>query len=217
MRNCRIPLDSRHILRTAVQFADEHGLNSLSMRRLASELGVEAMSLYHHIKNKDELLDEMVEQIFQEFKPPVPGQDWYLEMVRRSQAMRQVMLHHRWALGLIESRAHPGPATLEHHNAVLGTLRAAGFTVPQAAHAFALLDSFIYGFVLQELSVPFSTGDEAADLAQSILSHMAPDEYPHLVELAREHVLQPNYNFGDEFATGLKLILDGLATMRDRR
>ena len=208
------PLEVRLILNTAIDMADAHGIQALSMRKLASRLGVEAMSLYHHIAGKEELLDAMVERVFDEIDLPVPGNDWREEMTQRAHSMRRAMTRHRWALGLVESRANPGPVTLRHHDAVVGTLRTAGFTVPQAAHAFALLDSFIYGFVLQELSLPFHSGSEAAELAQSMLSRMPAGEYPHLVELAREHVLQPGYDFSDEFSRGLAVILDGLTRMR---
>jgi hypothetical protein len=110
----------------------------------------------------------------------------------------------------MESRASPGPATLRHHDAVLGSLRTAGFSIEMAAHAYSLLDSFIYGFALEEAALPFHTAKETAELAQVILGQLRPDEYPHLTELTVEHVLKPGYDYGNEFAFGLDLILDGL-------
>jgi hypothetical protein len=124
------------------------------------------------------------------------------------------MSRHPWATGLMESRTTPGPATLRHHDAVIGTLRGAGFSIALAAHAFSALDSYIYGFALQEASLPFDTAEETTELAQAILARMSPDAYPHLTEMATEHVLQPGYDYGDEFEFGLDLILDGLQQAR---
>ena len=114
----------------------------------------------------------------------------------------------------MESRSSPGPATLRHHDAVIGSLREV-FSVEMAAHAFSVLDSYIYGFALQEASLPFETGEDGAELAQAILNQMRPDEYPHLTELTVEQVLQPGYDYGDEYEFGLDLILDGLERARD--
>ena len=122
---------------------------------------------------------------------------------------------HRWAIGLIESRSSPGPATLQHHDPVIGSLRQAGFPVALAAHAFSVLDSYIYGFALQEASLPFEGGEETADLAEMIMARFTPCEYPHLAELTLEHVLQPGYDYGGEFEFGVDLILDGLERARD--
>ena len=125
-----------------------------------------------------------------------------------------MLARHPWAVGLMESRTAPGPATLRQHDAVLGVLRGAGFSVPLAAHVFALLDSYVYGFALQEAQLPFRTGDEAAAVAEQITGQMGPDEYPHLRELVLTHVLLPGYDFGDEFSYGLDLLLDGVARAR---
>jgi hypothetical protein len=114
----------------------------------------------------------------------------------------------------MESRTSPGPATLRHHDAVIGTLRQGGFSVAMAAHAFSVLDSYVYGFALQEATLPFHTVEETAEVAQMILAQLPRDEYPHLVELTLEHVLQPGYDYGNEFAFGLDLILDGLERRR---
>jgi AcrR family transcriptional regulator len=207
----RTPLSRERVLRAAVDFADQNGRGSLSMRKLGEALGVEAMSLYNHVANKDELLDGMVDLVFGEIDLPSSGADWKTAMRRRAVSVRQALSRHRWAIGLMESRTSPGPATLRHHDAVIGSLRAAGFSVEMAAHAFSVLDSYIYGFALQEASLPFETGEETAELAQAILKQMPPDEYPHLTELTVEHILQPGYDYGNEFEFGLNLILDGLA------
>jgi AcrR family transcriptional regulator len=210
MGNVRIPLSRERVLQAAVAFADERGIESLTMRKLGEALGVEAMSLYNHVANKDELLDGMVDIVFGEVGLPPGDADWKAAMRRRAVSARQVLAHHRWAIGLMESRTSPGPATLRHHDAVIGCLRGAGFSVPMAAHAFSLLDSYVYGFALQEATLPFDTAEQTAEVAEMILSGLQPDEYPHLTELAVEHVLQPGYSYGDEFEFGLDLVLDGL-------
>jgi AcrR family transcriptional regulator len=205
------------VLRAAVEFADESGIASLSMRKLGEALGVEAMSLYNHVANKDELLDGMVDLVFSEIDLPSGGGNWKPAMRQRAVSARQALSRHRWAIGLMESRTSPGPATLHHHDAVIGILREA-FSVEMAAHAFSALDSYIYGFALQEASLPFDSAEEtaevAAEVADMILQQMPPDEYPHLTELAVEHVLQPGYDYGNEFEFGLDLILDGLERTR---
>jgi AcrR family transcriptional regulator len=211
----RIPLSRERVLRAAVAFADENGIGSLSMRKLGEVLGVEAMSLYNHVANKEELLDGMVDLVFSEIDLPSGGADWRPAMRQRAVSARQALSRHRWAIGLMESRTSPGPATLRHHDTVIGSLREAGFSVGMAAHAFSVLDSYIYGFALQQASLPFETGEETAELAQAILMQMPPDEYPHLTELTVEHVLQPGYDYGDEFEFGLDLVLDGLERARD--
>ena len=211
----RTPLSRERVLRAAVAFADESGIASLSMRKLGEVLGVEAMSLYNHVANKGDLLDGMIDLVFSEIDLPSGEADWKTAMRQRAVSARQVLARHRWAIGLMESRSSPGPATLRHHDAVIGSLREAGFPVALAAHAFSVLDSYIYGFALQEASLPFDTGEETADLARMIMARFTPDEYPHLTELTVKHVLQPGYDYGDEFEFGLDLILDGLERARE--
>ena len=210
----RIPLSRDRVLQAAVAFADERGVASLSMRKLGEVLGVEAMSLYNHVANKSELLDGMVDVVFSEIGVPPTGADWKSAMRQRAVSAREVLSRHRWAIGLMESRASPGPATLRHHDAVIGSLRAAEFSVEMAAHAFSVLDSYIYGFALQEASLPFETGAGTVELAEAIMEQMPSDEYPHLTELTVEHVLRPGYDYGAEYEFGLDLILDGLERAR---
>ncbi|MFD7417876.1 TetR/AcrR family transcriptional regulator [Kitasatospora purpeofusca] len=198
------------MLRAAVELADARGLETLSMRRLGEALGVEAMSLYNHVANKDDLLDGMVDLVFGEVDLPVPGDDWQRAMRQRALSLRLALSRHRWAIGLMESRSTPGPATLRHHDAVLGCLRRSGFSLPLTAHAVSALDSYIYGFALQEKTLPFDSPQETAELAHSILDGLGDDEYPYLTEIATAHVMRPGYSFGDEFEFGLDLILDGL-------
>jgi len=176
------------------------------MRKLGEALGVEAMSLYNHVANKGVLLDGMVDVVFSEIDLPSADLGWRTAMRTRAVSARQALRRHRWAIGLMESRTSPGPATLRHHDAVLGCLRRGGFSIELTAHAYALLDSYIYGFALQEATLPFDSSEETAAVATEIMEHFAADEYPHLTELAVEHVLQPGYQFGDEFEVELLTI-----------
>jgi AcrR family transcriptional regulator len=210
----RTPLSRERVLRAGLAFADENGIGSLSMRKLGESLGVEAMSLYNHVANKDDLLDGMVDLVFSEIELPAVEADWRTAMRERAISARQALMRHRWAVSLMQSRASPGPATLRHHNAVIGSLREAGFPIELAAHAFSALDSYIYGFALQEASLPFDTPEETAEMAEIFLSQFPVDEFPHLAELTIEHVLQPGYDYGNEFEFGLDLILDGLEQPR---
>jgi AcrR family transcriptional regulator len=158
-RQPRTPLNRDRVLRAAVALADENGIGSLSMRKLGEALGVEAMSLYNHVASRGDLLDGMIDLVFGEIGLPPGGAGWKTAMRQRALSARQALSRHPWAIGLMESRSTPGPATLRHHDAVLGSLRQAGFPVALAAHAFSVLDSYIYGFALQEASLPFEAGD----------------------------------------------------------
>ena len=210
----RTPLTRERVLQTAVRRADEGGIASLSMRKLGQELGVEAMALYHHFANKDDLVDGMVDLVFGEIKLPPSTRDWRIAMRQRAIGVRDALLRHRWAVGLMESRRRPGPANLRHHDAVIGSLRAGGFDIGMAAHAYSVLDSYIYGFALTKMNLPFETSDDVAGVAQSMLEPFPPDEYPHMLEILTDHVMKPGYDYGEEFEYGLDLILDGLERVR---
>ena len=209
MPEARVPVTRERVVRAAVVFADEHGIEPLTMRRLGDELGVKAMSLYNHVAHKDDLLDGMIDVVFAEIALP-SGDGWRSAMRRRALDVRAVLTRHRWAVGLMESRTSPGPATLRHHDAVIGCLREAGFSMKLTAHAYALLDSYIYGFALQEKGLPMTTPEETARIAQSIVASFPADAYPHLAAFTFEHVLRPDFDFGAEYEFGLDLILDGL-------
>ncbi|ARX89080.1 AcrR family transcriptional regulator [Streptomyces alboflavus] len=190
--------------------ADEKGSAALTMRAVAAPLGVEAMSLYHHVAGREDVLDGMVDVVFGEIDLPPDGMDWKSAMRHRAESARAALRRHPWAVALMDSRSRPGPATLRHHDAVIGALRAGGFSVAMTAHAFSLIDSYLYGFVIQELSLPFNGSAELGEVAGAILDEMPADAYPHLTELATEHALKPGYDHADEFAFGLTLILDAL-------
>jgi AcrR family transcriptional regulator len=203
------------VLSAAIAFADAHGIESLSMRKLGQELGVEAMSLYKHVANKDDMLDGMIDVVFSEIDLPPMGVHWKTAMRQRALSARQALSRHPWAIGLTESRVRPGPANLRHHDSVIGSLRAEGFSIELALHAYSALDSYIYGFALQERSLPFETPDEIVEVSEMMLARFPADEYPHLTEAMVEHVGKPGYKYADEFEFGLDLILDGLEKLRN--
>jgi AcrR family transcriptional regulator len=210
----RAPLSRERVILEAVALADESGIATLTMRRLADRLQVEPMSLYHHVANKDEILDGMVDVVFREIELPPAGAEWKTAMRRRASSARDALRRHPWAIGRMESRPNPGPATLRHHDAVIGCLRAGGFTTQLTAHAFSAIDSYLYGFAMQELNLPFHTPEETALMAVTFLEQFPATEYPHLAELTTEHVMLPGYDYGDEFEFGLAMILDGLERAR---
>jgi AcrR family transcriptional regulator len=212
----RAPLSRERALSTAVALADAQGIDTLTMRRLAQELGVEAMSLYHHVSNKNDILDGMIDLVFAEIGLPAASTDWKAAMRQRTMAVRAALTRHSWAVGLMESRSSPGPATLRHHDAMIGCCRRAGFSIEMTAHALSLMDSYVYGFVLQEVNLPFSDGDDLEEVLDSMMPVGFSEDYPHLFELATEHVLVPGYSYSNEFEYGLDLILDGLETARSR-
>ena len=208
----RRPLSKERVLDAAIAVADRGGVESITMRRVAQELGVEAMSLYHHVPNKEAILDGVVDRVFEEIEmPDLDGAaDWRDNLRSRARSTREVLSRHRWALGLMDSRRNPGPATLRHHDAVLGVLRRAGFTLPMTAHAVSVLDSYVGGFVLQESALPATTGDELEEVAKGILEEVPGDALPYLRELIEDHALDPGYDPLSEFDAGLELILDAL-------
>jgi AcrR family transcriptional regulator len=208
----RSPLTRQRVLVTAIALADAHGLGAVTMRRLAREVGVEAMSLYHHVRNKDDLLDGMVDTIFAEIEVPSEHEDWMTGMARRAASLRAALTRHPWAISVMDSRKHPGPATLRHHDAVIGSCLAAGFSVEMAAHAFSLIDSYVYGFALQEIALPFDHASDLKETVESILPGELREAYPHLAVLTEEFVLKPGYSHADEFAFGLDLVLTSLDT-----
>ena len=206
----RPALTRERILRAAIGLADRGGIEALSMRNLGEKLGVEAMSLYNHVRNKEDMLDGMVDLIFSEIDLPPTGTDWPNAMRTRAISLHQVLLRHPWANGLMESRSTPGPANLRHHDAVLASLRRAGFSVETAAHAYSVLDSYIYGFTLTETTLPFRKPGEVAEVAANIMEGFRAGEYPYLAEMAVDRAMKPGYSYSIEFEYGLDLILDGI-------
>ena len=210
----RLPLNRERVLETAIALADADGLESLSMRRLGRELGVEAMSLYNHVANKDDLLDGLADLVIGEIEVPSSAGDWRAAMRRRAISAREMLARHPWAGGLMESRTNPSPTRSRYAEAVIGSLRQAGFSIEMAIHAFFTLDSYIYGFAVQEQNLPSGTPEELAGMAGLILGTLPADEYPHLREVVVDHVMNVGFDYADEFEFGLDLILDGLARLR---
>ncbi|GAB3028495.1 TetR family transcriptional regulator [Nocardioides flavus (ex Wang et al. 2016)] len=210
----RPSLTRDRVVDAASRVADAQGLVGVSMRSVGRELGVEAMSLYHHVANKDALLDGLADWVFERIDTPSASGPWRLEMERRARSARTVLAAHPWGLGLIESRRSPGPATLTHHDAVIGCLRASGFSITLAAHAFSVLDAYVFGFVLTEVNLPFHPGESPEDFIADLGPVAA--QYPHLAEMIAEHIVGHDYSYGDEFDHGLALILDGLEARFDR-
>jgi AcrR family transcriptional regulator len=210
----RTPLNRERVLRAAIAVTDTGGIESLTMRKLGHELGVEAMSLYNHVADKDDILDGVVDLVFGEIAVPAGRADWKVAMRQRALSARAVLLRHPWATRLMQSRTKPGPATMRHHDSVLGSLREAGFSLDMAAHAYSVMDSYIYGFALQQTNLPLDTSQNVAQVAQDILRQLPADEYPHLAEMIIEHAMKPGYAYADEFEFGLDLILDGLERLR---
>ena len=203
-------LTRERVLSAAIANADSGGLDALTMRSLAEILDVAPMTLYRHVANKDDLIDAMVDAVFAEIGVPAAAGDWKTSMRRRAIAVRHALARHPWAVGLMESRRTPGPANLRHHDAVLARLRAANFDVASTAHAYSVLDSYIYGFALTKANLPFESSEQAGSVAAGMLERYSATEYPNLVELLEELVMQPGYDYEDEFESGLDLILDGL-------
>ncbi|MDJ0333974.1 TetR/AcrR family transcriptional regulator [Salinibacterium sp. G-O1] len=207
-------LSKQRVVVEAVRLADSEGVTGLSMRRLAGALGAGAMSLYHYVASKDELLDAMIDVVFQEIDLPPEETDWQSAMRQRAVSARKVLARHPWAIGLMESRTSPGPANLLHREAVTACLRKAGFSVVMTTHANWLLDSYVYGFALQEASLPFDTTDELADMAENVwLPQTPPDKFPYLNE-STTVLFAAGYDPAEEFIFGLDLVLAALEPLR---
>lgn len=207
-------LTRERVLQAAMDMADRDGLATLSMRRLGEQLGAGAMSLYHYVPNKDDLIGGMVDLVFAEIDPPEPGGDWRAEMRKRARSTRAALNRHRWAVGLMENH-QAGPASTRLHDRVLGCLREAGFTLDQTVQAYSVLDAYLYGFALQESTLSFETAEEVKAIAASQGWDEMAAEYPYLAEVVSGHVAKVGYDFAGSFEYGLELILDALDHRRE--
>lgn len=203
-------LSRERVVAAALTIADARGTKALTMRSLAADLGVRPMSLYHHVADKEAVLDAITDAVFAEIDLPAPGTPWREAMRDRAVSAREALRRHPWAVTLMDSRLSPGPATLRHHDAVIGALIRDGIPLDMVGHAVALLDAYVFGFAVQEAALPFERPGAASELAERMAAALPPDEYPYLIAFAAEHVARPGYDFGAEFAYGLELILDGL-------
>jgi AcrR family transcriptional regulator len=218
MASGRVPLTRERVLRAAMRVADEGGLEAASMRRVAQELGVEAMSLYKHVANKDALLDGLVELVFEEIGRS-EREDWIEALREQALAMRGALLRHRWAALLIESRVTSGPNRLRLHEATLGALRRGGLTVAQAYSGYLTLDSYIYGFALQEVSWPFEA-DARPEVIHDLAPAISPEEYPHLTEImgfVLERTAADGLRYQDDFLKGLDMVLGAMQALAAQR
>ena len=206
--NARAVLSKARIVEAAALVADRGGIAAVSMRSVAAELGVEAMSLYHHVANKSALLDSLADWAFEQISAPDVDASWRPAMASRARSARSVLVAHPWALGMIEARPRPGTPLLRHFDRVLGCLLNSGFSAALATHLFSALDAYIYGFALTESTLPFTPADGAEkSFAEDVAP--SPDEYPHLARALGELLGNGTYSFADEFDVGLDLILDG--------
>ncbi len=206
----RSTLNRARVLDAAVDLADEIGIEALTIRKLADALGVGAMTIYHHVPSKEEIIDGMVEIVYAEVEKPPADADWRDAIRHRCISARQVLKRHPWAAPLMNTRTSPGPANLSHHDSVIGCLRNGGLSIPMTAHAYAILDGFVYGFTFDENTLPAAGGEGFAEAAKQIAAHFPRDDFPNLAELTFEHVLKPGYDYGVSFEFGLDLIIDGL-------
>ena len=208
----RTPLSKERIIQAAVAIADGEGLEECSIRKVAEKLGAAPMALYRHVANKEDLLDGMVDVVFAEMYPPAVKGAWKAELRKRGTSARAALQRHPWAVGLMESRVHPGEASAVHHNATMGCLREAGFPFREAVHAYNLLDAYTYGFALQELTIPFATPEESGAVAAETVGERG-DEFPYLAEVVEE-LSKRGYDYTEEFEFGLDFILDGLRRLK---
>jgi AcrR family transcriptional regulator len=202
------------ILRAALKLADERGIEAASMRNVGDALGVEAMSLYKHVANKDDLLGGVADLVMAEYEIPEPGGDWKAALRRSAMSAHEALRRHPWAGTVVESLSSPGPVRLRYLDAVVGVLREAGFPMPIVASAFMALDSHTYGFTLQELALPFNR-ETVAEVAGDFVERL-PDDLPNLKAMA-EHAMSGTDAVGLDFQFGLDLILDGLERLLKAR
>lgn len=210
-------LSIERVVSEALRIADAEGVDGLSMRGLAAALGAGVMSLYHYVANKEELLDAMIDVVFDEIQLPSLTVDWKVAMRGEAVSARAVLARHPWAISLMESRTSPGPANLRHREAVTACLRQAGFSVVMATHANWLLNGHVYGYALQEASLPFDSAEDLAEMTEDVyLPQIPADRFPYLHE-SGAHLMEIGYDPSTEFLFGLDLVLDALEPLRDVR
>jgi AcrR family transcriptional regulator len=210
------PLNLERTLQVALVIADDVGLEAVTMRRLARELGVEAASLYHHVKGKSQILDGLVDVVAAEIERPMPSTDWRATISERAHNTRAVLRRHPWVVSLMASRTSPGPATLGLLETGIRCFREGGFSIVEAAHAISVVDSYVHGFVLQEVNLPFRDESELAAMTGAIMETFPASEFPYLFEMTVQYVLQPGYDYGNEFDSGLTAVLNGVAALLEQ-
>jgi len=205
----RTHLTRERVLEGAMALADEVGLEGFTMRRLAVALDTKPMTIYHHVPSKDEILDGIVDRVFAQITLPPEDVPWDQAVRIRTISARAVLNRHWWAAPLMESRTSPGPDTLRHHDAMVATFRRGGLSWQMTAHAYAVIDSYMYGFAFEEANLPGDADGGMAEVAEEMMTGYA-EAYPHLLAFTTEHVMRSGYSFGTSFEFGLDLLLDGL-------
>ncbi len=207
-----VALTKDRAIQAAIKIADAGGIEELSMRKLGRELGVEAMALYHHFANKNQLIEGMVDYVHAEIEAPTNADTWRIFMQSRAESAFEVLLRHSWATTIMEASVNPGPSTLKDSESMIGCFREAGFSVEMTVHAVTVINIYVYGAAQQYARLSFSTVEQAAELGEAIKGQFPADKYPYLSEMITQHMLKAGYNPKDEFQFGLNLILDGIAT-----
>jgi len=204
-------LTKERVLTGAVALADDIGIGAFTIRKLAAALDTKPMTIYHHVPSKEAILDGMVDLVFAEIEVPPTDLDWRQAIRVRCVSMRAVLNRHPWASPLMESTQSPGHEMMAHHDAVLGCFRRGGLSYQMTAHAYAILDSYVYGFALEEANLPAGGGEDIVPVAEEMAAIIPQDVYPNFYAFATEHVMkQPGYSFGNSFEFGLDLIINGL-------
>lgn len=211
----RVPLNRNLVLAVAVEIADDRGIGAVTMREVASRLGVEAMSLYNHVANKDDILDGMVDLVIEQIDLPSDIVGWREAMRRRAVSAHLVFARHPWVPMLVDSRETSGPSRMLYLDWVLGTLMKAGFSLEGAAHAFSLLDSYLYGFGIQQFNMEADVDASPEEMAKAILTSIPAEKYPYLHRMA-SHAMESGYDAEADFNFGLEIILDGLERILDK-
>lgn len=206
----RARLSREAIVSAGVAIADRDGLEPLTIRALATDMGTKPMSIYRHVANKEALLDAMVDVVIAEMEPAGDDPDWRAALLQRCESARRALVRHPWAIPLLESRRNPGPELLRHHEATLAALARGGLPRPVIAHAYALLDSFVYGFAMQEANLDGADEAHGSEMAGQMRDMLDPEEFPHLLDFVSGHAARDDYSFGDSFEFGISLVLDGI-------
>lgn len=211
----RDTLNQDRIVNAAIEIADAGGIGALTIRRLAAVLDTKPMTIYYHLPSKHHILDGMVDVIYSEIYAPTIENDWRSEVRRRSVSARKVLADHPWATALMESSETPGPANLRHHDEMVACLHHGGFPMGMVVEVYTLIDSFVFGFALQESNLPFASDTDLSDLARETIE--PPRElYPHLAELNSHLMRRPGFSFRDTFELGLDILLAGLESAKER-
>jgi len=213
-REPRLPLNRERILQAALELADEGGMESLTMRKLGQVLGFEAMSLYNHVANKDDVLDGILDLVLGESEPPSPAGDWDAAIRTSAISVHEALRRHPWSCSLLMSPQRIRPARLRYMDSLLGRLREAGFSAETTYHAYHVLDGHIFGFSLWETSHTY-TAEEVSNFEAKFAQTITADAFPYLHEHAQQHFSEGPHREVRAFEFGLDLIVDGLKKIRD--